>query len=218
MAGAGIDLLEHRVRPARGKAEGALVLLHGRGTDENDLFGLLDALDPEGRLVGVTPRAPLSLPPGGYHWYVVPRVGYPDPETFSQAFSLLSDWLGALPAELGVSWERSVLGGFSMGAVMSYALGLGPDRPAPAGICAMSGFIPTVPGFDLDLEERDGYPVAITHGTADPIIEIGFGRDARARLEGAGCAVLYRESAIGHGVDPASLPLLESWVKQRVAL
>jgi phospholipase/carboxylesterase len=218
MAGTGIDLLEHRIRPAHGKADGALVLLHGRGTDENDLFGLLDALDPDRRLVGVTPRAPLSLPPGGYHWYVVPRVGYPDPETFSQAFSLLSGWLDALPSELGVSWEHSVLGGFSMGAVMSYALGLGPGRPSPAGICTMSGFIPTVPGFELDLEGRDGYPVAIAHGTADPIIEVGFGRDARDRLEQAGCDVLYRESTIGHGVDPGTIPALETWVKQRVAL
>jgi len=215
VTGAGIDLLEHRIRPAAGEAEAALVLLHGRGTDENDLFGLLDALDPERRLVGVTPRAPLSLPPGGYHWYAVPRVGYPDPETFSQAFSLLSDWLDALPGELGVSWERSVLGGFSMGAVMSYSLGLGPGRTAPAGICAMSGFIPTVPGFDLDLEGRDGYPVAITHGSADPVIEVGFAHAARDRLEKAGCDVLYRESQVGHGVDPSNIPPLADWVRTR---
>ena len=217
MTGRGIDLLEHRIRPARGAAEGALVLLHGRGTDENDLFGLLDALDPEGRLVGVTPRAPLALPPGGFHWYVVPRVGYPDPETFSGAFNLLSEWLDALPGELGVNWERSVLGGFSMGAVMSYALGLGPGRPSPAGVCAMSGFIPTVPGFDLELEGRDGYPVAIAHGTADPIIEVGFGRDARSRLEAAGCDVLYRESEVGHGVDPGTIPALQAWVRETTA-
>ena len=216
MAGAGIDLLEHKLRPARGDARGALVLLHGRGTDESDLFPLIDALDPEGRLVGVTPRAPLSLPPGGYHWYVVPRVGYPDPATFFAAYSLLSDWLAALPAELGVPWGQTVLGGFSMGAVMSYALGLGPHREAPAGVCAMSGFIPTVPGFELDLEGRASYPVAITHGIADPIIEVQFARDARARLEGAGCEVLYRESEIGHGVDPSLLRLLESWVRQRL--
>lgn len=216
MAGAGIDLLEHKLRPARGDAQGALVLLHGRGTDESDLFPLLDALDPEGRLIGVTPRAPLSLPPGGYHWYVVPRVGYPDPETFFAAYSLLSDWLAALPAELGVPWGQTVLGGFSMGAVMSYALGLGPQRESPAGVCAMSGFIPTVPGFELDLEGRASYPVAITHGIADPIIEVQFARGARARLEEAGCEVLYRESEIGHGVDPSLLPLLESWVRQRL--
>ena len=61
----GASALEHLVRPAAGRAEGALVLFHGRGADEHDLFPLLDMLDPERRLVGVTPRGPLSLPPGG---------------------------------------------------------------------------------------------------------------------------------------------------------
>jgi phospholipase/carboxylesterase len=213
--GTGIDLLKHRVRPAEGNAEGALVLLHGRATSEDDLYPLLDALDPNRRLVGVTPRAPLSLPPGGYHWYVVPRVGYPDPKTFFDAFALLSDWLDSLPEALGVPWDRTVLGGFSMGAVMSYSLGLGPARSAPAGICALSGFIPTVAGFDLELSGRDCYPVAIGHGTEDPIIGIEFARDARARLEASGCDVLYREAPIGHGVDPAFLPELAGWVQER---
>ncbi len=67
-----------RERPAEGEAAGALVLFHGRGADENDLFPLLDVLDPERRLDGYCPRGPLSLPPGGAHWYIVPRVGYPD--------------------------------------------------------------------------------------------------------------------------------------------
>ena len=74
-------------RPAAGRAEGALVLFHGRGASEFDLLPLLDALDPERRLDGFCPRAPLALPPGGAHWYVVPRVGYPDPPTFAQGFA-----------------------------------------------------------------------------------------------------------------------------------
>ena len=95
-------------RPAAGEPEGALVLLHGRGADERDLFPLLDALDPEQRLLGYTPRAPLALPPGGAHWYVVPRVGYPDPETFREGYALLTDWFDALPFPP----EEIVLGGF----------------------------------------------------------------------------------------------------------
>ena len=59
------------------------MLFHGRGADEHDLFPLLDVLDPERRLDGYCPRGPLSLPPGGAHWYVVPRVGYPDVPTFA---------------------------------------------------------------------------------------------------------------------------------------
>ena len=78
--------LEYLLRPAAADPEGALVLLHGRGADEHDLFPLLDMLDPERRLLGATARGPLSLPPGGAHWYAVRRVGYPDPETFHSTY------------------------------------------------------------------------------------------------------------------------------------
>ncbi|HEV2998869.1 MAG TPA: phospholipase, partial [Solirubrobacteraceae bacterium] len=83
--------LTYRERPARGEAEGLLVLHHGRGTDERDLLSLADALDPGGHLHIVTPRAPLTLGGPGYHWYVVPRVGHPDPATFHAAHASLAD-------------------------------------------------------------------------------------------------------------------------------
>lgn len=129
-------------RPAAGDPEGLLVLHHGRGTDESDLLGLADYLDPVRRLRVVTPRAPLTLPGSpGYHWYIVPRVGYPDPRTFHAARAALGELHDRLWAETGVGPERTVLGGFSMGAVMSYAMALGGDRPAVAGILAFSGFV-----------------------------------------------------------------------------
>lgn len=202
----------HQFRSAAGEPDGALVLLHGRGTDEFDLVPLLDALDPEHRLIGLTPRAPLSLPPGGAHWYIVRRVGYPDPETFFASYRELSAWLDVLPGALDVPWERIVLGGFSMGAVMSYATGLGPGRPTPAGIMALSGFIPRVEGFELGLERAAGLPVAIAHGTADPVISVEFGRDAHRRLEGAGADVGYWESPVPHTIDPGIVPDLRRWL------
>jgi phospholipase/carboxylesterase len=211
-----LDLLEHRIRPARGEPRGALVLHHGRGTSMDDLLPLIDAIDPEGELVGLTPQAPLQLPPGGWHWYVVERVGFPDPETFWQSFELLSRFHDALPAELGVPPERTIIGGFSMGTVMSYALGLSERRPAPAGIVALSGFIPTVDGFEPHFEDRDSLPVVIRHGSEDPVISVEFARDARRRLEAAGLPVDYGEAPIGHSVDPGSLPQLQSWVRSRL--
>ena len=211
MSGA-IDLIPHQLRPARGEPDGALVLLHGRGTDQFDLLPLLDELDPERRLVGVTPRAPLELSPGGFHWYVSQAVGYPDRDTFHDTYRMLAAWLGALPDALGVPWLRTVLGGFSMGAVMSYALGLGAGRPVPAGILALSGFIPTVEGFELDLSGREGFPVAIGHGTQDPVISVKFARDARDRLTAAGARVLYREARMFHGIDPVFIHILQNWL------
>jgi phospholipase/carboxylesterase len=199
--------LTHRERSAAGEPEGLLVLFHGRGTDEHDLFPLLDVLDPRHRLLGVTPRGPLSLPPGGAHWYVVREVGFPDPATFLPTVAAAGEWLD----ELGFPPERTVLGGFSQGAVMAYSLGLGSGRPRPAGVIAWSGFIPTVEGFELDLE--DAPPVAIGHGTYDPIIPVEWGRRAAAALEHAA----YRESPLPHAIDPRFAYELAGWVERLLA-
>jgi phospholipase/carboxylesterase len=213
----GLEALTHRLRPSRDEPEGALVLLHGRGVDESDLYPLLDAFDPEQRLAGATPRAPLSLPPGGFHWYVVERVGYPHRETFMEAYGLLTHWLDAFAEETGVPWSRTVIGGFSMGCVMSYALALAAGRESPAGLLAMSGFMPAVEGFELDLE-RPGLPIALTHGTLDPIIGVEFAHSARQRLEGAGNRILYREAPVGHGIDPAVVPDVREWLSGAIGL
>jgi phospholipase/carboxylesterase len=207
----GEDLI-HVVREAAGEPEGALVLLHGRGADEHDLGPVLDVLDPQRRLVGLTPGAPLPGPGGGRWWYHVPRVGYPDPESFHATYAQLTAFLDGWLAAREIPWCKTVLGGFSMGCVMSYATGLGPGRPSPAGILAMSGFVPTVEGWEAELDARRGLPVFITHGTRDPVISVDFARDARARLETAGLAVSYHEHGGGHHLDPRTLPRMTEWV------
>ena len=163
-----------RTRLAAGDPEGLLVLFHGRGADENDLFRLLDMLDPERRLLGVTPRGPLTLPPGGAHWYVVPRSASPirrrscrrsrQPRPGSTASA-------SRPSERCWAGSRKERDGVLAGSR---------EGPAgPATIVALSGFIPTVEGFELDLEAPLP-PVAIGHGAYDPIIEVGFGRRRRS--------------------------------------
>src|SRR4051794_25654428 len=216
--------LAARVRPAAGEPEGALVLFHGRGADEHDLFPLLDALDPERRLQGYTPRGPLALPPGGAHWYVVPRVGFPDPESFQVGYTAAAEFLDALPFPA----ERTVIGGVSQGAGVSYALGPGEGRPragallAPRGVVppprggggewagrlaggggrrrrALSlggGVLPPPGGGGAPAPEPPSPPIAIVHGQFDPVISVEFAREARAKLEAAGAEPFYRELPI----------------------
>ena len=207
----------YRIREADGAAAGAIVLMHGRGADEHDLGPLLDVLDPGSRMVGVFPRGPLSLPPGGAHWYVVPRVGYPDPDTFFSTMAQMEPFLDGLPQITGVPWARTIIGGFSQGAVMSYALGLGAGRPSPLGIIGLSGFIPTVEGFRVDLDSRPGLPVAIGHGALDPVISVEFSRRARDLMTAAGLDVTYHEDAFPHTIDPAFVPQLRDWIERRLA-
>jgi len=202
-------------RAADGEPAGLLVLHHGRGTSERDLIGLADLLDPGRRLRVVTPRAPLTLPGSpGYHWYLVPRVGYPDRESFEAARTALAELHDRLWAETGIGPGRTVLGGFSMGAVMSYAMGLGADRPAVAGILAFSGFVPTVEGWELSLADRTGTRAFVSHGRHDPIIGIEFAERARDLLEDGGLDVTYRESELGHQIDPAHLRDASDWVNE----
>ncbi len=192
-------------------------MLHGRGTSEQDLVGLFDLLDPEGRLACASPRAPFRFPgQPGNHWYVVERVGFPDPETFAVSYAGLGEWLAELGAWAGVAAERTVLGGFSQGTVMSYAQGLGPGRPRPAGILALSGFIPQVEGWEPDLVSRVGMPVLISHGSADPVIGVGFARAARDLLEPAGLDLTYREAPIGHSIDGPTIDAARDWLEKAI--
>lgn len=204
--------LTARIRPASGSPEGALVLFHGRGADEHDLFPLLDALDPERRLVGATPRGPLSLPPGGAHWYVLGGIGTPESSTFRASYTASSDWLDAFLAEHGVGQDRLGLGGFSQGGVMAYSLGLGAGRPRPAALTVFSSFIPTVEGFELNLSGPLP-PVAIGHGALDPVIGVEWGRRARQTLEAAGAEVLYRETPMYHQIDPDFVREVSRWLQ-----
>jgi phospholipase/carboxylesterase len=211
-------MLAHRERPAAGDPEGLLVLHHGRGADEHDLLGLADALDPQRRLHVVTPRALLSLPGlPGYHWYIVPRVGYPDPDTFHTAFAKLADFHDELWQETGIGPERTVLGGFSMGSVMSYALGLAGGRPAPAGILAFSGFIPTVEGWQPQVADRTRLRAFIAHGRQDPVMDVSFARKAHELLEAADLRVDYHESNAAHHIDPEHVPLAARWLSDVIA-
>jgi phospholipase/carboxylesterase len=100
---------------------------------------------------------------------------------------------------------------------MAFSLGLGPSRPPPAAIIGLSGFMPTVEGFELDLQGRQGFPVAIGHGTADPVIDVRFSRIARERLEAAAADVLYRESPMGHSIDPGFVAELRAWLRDVLA-
>jgi phospholipase/carboxylesterase len=206
-------LLFHLERAAADEPEGLLVLHHGRGTSERDLIGLADLLDPAKRLRVVTPRAPLQLPGSpGYHWYLVPRVGYPDPETFEASRAALADLHDQLWKETGVGPGQTVFGGFSMGAVMSFAMGLSGDRPAPAGILAFSGFVPTVEGWEPSFADRADTRVFVSHGRNDPVIGIEFAHRARELVEEGGLDLTYRESDLGHQIDPAHLREAATWL------
>lgn len=211
-----LDFME---RPADGQATGALFLHHGRGSWEGDLLPLADVFDPDRRLHVVCPRGPLQLEDApGFHWYTVPEVGYPDPTTFHAARQALADFHDDQCERLAISPDRVVLGGFSMGAVMSYTLGLSSDRPAPAGILALSGFIPTLrdESWQPSFSDRGDLPVFVSHGTMDFVIDFGFAEMAKRKLDAAGLPVDFHPFEGGHFVDPAGASAVTDWLWRTV--
>lgn len=211
--------LVYAERLTAGEPHGLLVLHHGRGTDEQDLLGLADELDPQRRLLVAAPRGPLTLPDWpGYHWYTVPRVGYPYPDTFHAAFHALAGFHDELWQRTCIPPQRTVLGGFSMGAVMSYALALSAERPQPAGIMAFSGFIPTVEGWEPSLTDRRELAVFIAHGRRDPIIPIDFAHQARDLLRAGGLEVDYHESDVEHQIYHPDAVAASGWLASTLRL
>ena len=204
-------------RPASGKPCGLLVVHHGRGSEERDVIALADVLDPERRLHVAAPRGPLVLPGWpGHHWYAVPRVGFPDPVTFHAARDALAELHDKLWQRTGTTPSQTVLGGFSMGSVMSYALGLDPGRPAPAGLLIFSGFIPTVEGWQPSLGDRRALRAFIAHGRNDTVMDVQFARSAAEMLRQAKMEVSYHESDAAHHIDPRHLPLAADWLGETI--
>lgn len=208
MAGEGAAILE-----ARPGTAGLLVLLHGRGADERDLLPLASALDPDRRWSWALPRAPRRLGPG-YAWYAMAQVGEPVPETFAAGLAAARDAVERLAARLDLPPDRVVLAGFSQGAVIAYALALG-GWARPAGVLALSGYIPRLAGFAPDPAAARGLPVCIQHGAYDPVIPVRFGREAEAWLREAGAEVEYHEFPGAHHVDLPGLARARAWLEAR---
>jgi phospholipase/carboxylesterase len=182
-------------RPAAGEPAGALILLHGRGGNEDDFSRLYDDLDPERRLHVFVPRGPVSVGDDRAHWF-----DHELPGLVGCAASAMDAWLDDLPFPR----ERIVLGGWSQGGAMTYVLGLSARRPRPAALVPLRAFLPLWEGWEPNLEPPLP-PVAIGHGTNDEAVPVAWARVARRLLEAAGAQVIYRESPVGHEIDAAWL-------------
>jgi phospholipase/carboxylesterase len=211
----GPEGLFRRLVPARSGAPlyPGLILLHGRGADEEDLLGLTGALDP--RLAAVSLRAPFDWPGGGYCWYHLPAPGQPDVAGLRQSLARLAGVLDALPAWLPVDPGRVYLLGFSQGAVMAHALLLAaPARVA--GAILLSGFRPPPGAVDMDGGALRGRPVFVGHGRTDALIAVERGREARDALRDLGVEVTYREYDHGHRIAEEEIVDIRGWLAARL--
>ncbi len=204
-----------RVEKGQGEADRLFLLVHGLGADENDLAALVGHLDPGGRFVTVLPRAPEQYGPG-YRWYEFGGEGI-DADSFATALDALDATVEAACEEHGLRREEAIFAGFSQGASLVLTLGLRRDgAPHPAGIYAMSGFLPDVAGVELDWD-AELPPVLVQHGSQDPMLPVSLGRGVAETLADRGVPVVYGEYPMGHQVALESIQQGAGWLEQVLA-
>ena len=195
-----------------------LVLLHGYGSDEADLLGLADFLDPRLRVLSY--RAPIPLEMGGYAWFPlgITAVGLgADYGAAEDSLAQLERHLDAVQAEQGHGAGATIVAGFSQGGAMALELLVARPR-AISGVAFLSGLwsqqrMPRDPGVRAAVK---GKPVLQTHGTVDPLIPLADAQTTRGLLEELEVDLRYREYAMGHQIDEDCLRDLADWISERV--
>ncbi|MCB0975603.1 MAG: thioredoxin [Actinobacteria bacterium] len=223
-----MDLLVHTIPGAH--AERLMVLIHGLGSNENDLPQLMAHLDPEGRFTAVSVRGPIEFM-GGFAWFEsLQEAPGPLPETVRSSVAALDATIDDQCAKLGFERDQAVIVGFSQGAAMALALGLGAERgqgglvsaTRPAGVVAMSGFL--MPEAYVPMAwDVDGYdaaqmpPVLVQHGSQDPVVPFSLFEAVCDQLAGAGVPFVASEYPMGHQVALESVQEAKGWVDEVVA-
>ena len=190
-----------------------IIMLHGRGVDENDLARLAPRLDP--RLLIISLRAPYKLPYGGYTWFDLKEGIGPDPTMFQKSLTKLLKILDILPRLYPIDKQQIYLFGFSMGAAMAYALTLtAPEKVA--GVIAHSGYLPENSGLTLQGKQFAHLRFYIAHGTSDQAMPITLAQRAREVLQPIAAEVSYHEYATGHQITAQSIDEASAWLSDHL--
>jgi phospholipase/carboxylesterase len=210
--------LVHKVRPPVASSSTkppAVILLHGRGTNEDDLLGLADYLDP--RFFIISARAPYRFDEGmgGYTWFGLEEIGKPDPQQFSEAYHLLVQFIGDVKAGYPVDPARVFLLGFSMGSIMSFAVSLTQPNIV-RGIVAHSGYIPESVSLQFTWTQLASLSLFVAHGIHDPVIPIQKARRAQELLSKTEADLTYKEYPIPHTISEESLADLSQWLQKKL--
>jgi phospholipase/carboxylesterase len=190
-----------------------LIVLHGRGTDENDLMGLVPFLDERCSVVSL--RAPYPFEFGGYTWFRHSANLEPDKTTLMESYERLLFTVESFIRREDVDPEKVFLLGFSMGTMMSYLLAL--TRPELfAGVAAQSGFVMELPWFTYRWKALERCPFIITHGIHDPLLPIAWARKTRALFEQSNADVVYKEYSMEHQISDDSLRDVSEWLTKQI--
>lgn len=212
------QLLDYRVRqpikPTRNPT--MLFLLHGYGSHEEDLFSFANAL-PEAYLI-ISLRAPLALGFGGYAWYSIhfneAQDRWSDDDEARAAQALILHNIKHHQNQFGLNGNKVDLLGFSQGAILSWAVGLSHPEHIDK-IIALSGYVNTQI-FDFASQGLDQLKCFSSHGTEDPTLPVAWARKGIEKLKQQSLPVVYKEYAMGHGINPENFSDLLAWLNANI--
>ncbi|MDR6967353.1 phospholipase/carboxylesterase [Flavobacterium arsenatis] len=209
--------LYHLVREPKIKLDKnpLILLLHGYGSNEQDLFSFASEL-PEEYFV-VSARAPYDLQYGSYAWYAInfdaDENKFSDHEQAKTSRDLIAGFIDELIENYPIDKENITLIGFSQGTILSYAVGLSYPEKVQR-IIALSGYLNEEIIKD-NFQENDfsNLKMFISHGTVDQVIPVDWAKKAPGILENLGIKTVYKEYPVGHGVAPQNFFDLKNWLE-----
>ncbi|UUC43890.1 alpha/beta hydrolase [Flavobacterium cerinum] len=210
--------LFHLVREPKIKSDTnpLLLLLHGYGSNEEDLFSFASELPEEYYVISA--RAPHPMPPYGNAWYSIhfdnDANKFSDDDEAIESRQLISTFIDELIATYPIDKNKVTLIGFSQGAILSYAVALS-DPEKIQRVVALSGYInPAILSNGYTENNLSKLKFFISHGTADQVIPVDWARKAPEFLKALELDVVYKEYPVGHGVAPQNFYDFKSWLQQ----
>lgn len=210
--------LEYLIREPKVKLDTnpLLLLLHGYGSNEADLFSFASELPEEYYVISA--RAPYDLQYGSYAWYAINfdanENKFSDHEQAKLSRDLIAKFIEELIAHYQIDKNNITLLGFSQGAILSNAIALShPDKVQK--VIALSGYV-SEPIFDENYKNNDfsNLKIFAAHGTVDQVIPVEWARKTKPFLTNLGIDVVYHEYPIGHGVSPQEFYDFRNWLTQ----
>ena len=211
--------LEYLVREPKIKLDKnpLLLLLHGYGSNEQDLFSFAAELPEEYYIVSA--RAPYNLQYGSYAWYAInfdtEQNKFSDNDQARISRELIAKFIDELIDKYPIDATNVTLIGFSQGTILSYAVALSHPEKVQR-VVAMSGYInPEILEDNYLKNSFSNLKVFASHGTADQVIPVEWGRKAKPFLENLGIETTYKEYPVGHGVSPQNFYDFKNWLLEK---
>ena len=193
-----------------------LILLHGYGSNEEDLFSFAPELPDDSYVISV--RAPYDLQPYGHAWYAIhfdaDENKFSDNVQAKQSVEIIASFIDEIVKQYPIDTKNVTLIGFSQGAILSYATALTyPEKISK--VVALSGYfnqeiLPEI----IDTKAISHLKFFVSHGSVDQVIPVDWARKAKPALENLGLEVEYQEYPIGHGVSPKNFYDFKNWLQR----